>query len=73
MKLKPGVYHHYKNKDYRVLQTAKDHETLADLVVYEPLYDNPAAQCFVRPLKEFIDEIEIDGKKQPRYKFLKDK
>lgn len=72
MRLKPGVYRHYKNKNYRVIKTAKDHETLADLVVYEPLYDNPVAQYFVRPLKEFIEEVEVNGKKQPRYKFIND-
>jgi len=72
MDLKLGIYRHYKNKDYRVIQIAKDHETLEDMVVYETLYINPVSKYFVRPLKEFTEMIEINGVKQPRYKFIKE-
>jgi hypothetical protein len=41
--IQPGKYRHYKGKTYLVLGTAKHSETLEDLVVYVPLYDNELA------------------------------
>lgn len=63
-----GTYEHYKGKKYNVLGTAKHSETLEDLVVYECLYDNPQGKLWVRPLKMFTEEIEVNGQKLPRFK-----
>jgi hypothetical protein len=73
MQVKKGIYLHFKGKKYRVLGVGKHSETLEDLVVYQGLYDsdefgkNP---IWVRPLKMFVEEVEVDGKKQPRFKYL---
>lgn len=72
MKLKPGIYQHFKGGKYRVLGVAKHSETLEDLVVYEALYDNPRSKLWVRPLAMFLEEVERDGIKQPRFTYLKD-
>lgn len=70
MKIKPGIYKHYKGKKYNVLGVAKHSETLEDLVVYEALYDNELSKLWVRPLEMFIEEVEVDGKKVKRFDFI---
>lgn len=61
---KPGFYRHFKNhKLYRVLGVAVHTETLEDIVVYEPQYENDllgerGAQFFARPLSMFVEEVE---------------
>jgi hypothetical protein len=69
--LKPGIYQHYKGKQYRVLGTAKHSETLEEMVVYEPLYENPIAKLWVRPLEMFLEEVEVEGIRKKRFKLIK--
>ena len=68
--LKIGTYKHYKGNFYKVVGVAKHSETLEDLVVYECLYNNPRSKLWVRPLKMFIEEVKINGKKVPRFEFI---
>lgn len=69
----PGAkYKHYKGNFYRVLGVAKHSETLEELVVYEALYDNPQSKLWVRPKKMFLEEIEKDGKKIPRFALVEE-
>ena len=65
--LKLGKYKHYKGggKEYEVIGIARDSETLEDLVVYQALYGDKA--LWVRPLKMFLEKVEVDGKKVPRF------
>jgi hypothetical protein len=37
-KIKPGLYRHFKGKQYRVLFVAAHSETLEPMVVYQALY-----------------------------------
>jgi hypothetical protein len=68
--MKSGTYRHSKTgKLYRVLGVAKHSETLEDLVVYETLYRNPTSKLWVRPVKMFLEKVEVDGKKVPRFKY----
>jgi hypothetical protein len=60
-------YRHYKGKFYRVLGMVKHSETLEDLVYYETLYENSLGTLWVRPKDLFLGDVEIDGKKQPRF------
>lgn len=70
-KVRVGRYRHSKTgKEYRVIGVAKHSETLEDLVVYECTYDNPKNKLWVRPLSMFAEEVEIDGKKVPRFEFI---
>jgi len=70
-KLKLGKYKHFKTGNfYRVLGTAKHSENLEEFVVYECLYDNPKSKLWVRPLSMFLEEVEINGKKIPRFEFI---
>jgi len=70
MDLKLGVYEHYKGKKYRVIGVAKHSETLKDLVVYEALYKNELSKLWVRSLVMFLEEVEVDGKPIPRFKYI---
>ncbi len=69
-KIKLGIYEHFKGKRYRVLGVAKHSETLEDMVVYEALYKNDLSKLWARPISIFIEEVEQNGKKVPRFKFV---
>jgi len=66
--LKIGRYRHYKGNEYEVVDIAKHSETLEELVVYRALYGSH--DVWVRPLKMFIEEVEIGGKKVPRFEYI---
>lgn len=70
--MKLGKYQHYKGNFYLVIGVAKHSETLEEMVVYITLYDNPVGQIFVRPKEMFLDEVEVEGKKVPRFKYIGD-
>ena len=65
-----GEYEHFKGRRYRVLGVAKHSETLEDLVVYEALYENDASKFWARPFNMFLEEVEHNGQKVPRFKYL---
>lgn len=65
-----GRYRHYKGKEYEVIGIARHSETLEDLVVYRALYGN--FDLWVRPIKMFSDEVEVEGKKMPRFQYSGD-
>ena len=70
--IKTGKYLHYKGKKYRVIGVARHSETLEELVVYCQLYKGnfPKGTLWVRPKKMFLEKLELDGKKVPRFKYL---
>jgi hypothetical protein len=67
--LKLGIYEHYKKKRYQVLGVALHSETLEELVIYKALYGKGIV--WVRPINMFLEDIDIGGKKQPRFRFIK--
>jgi hypothetical protein len=68
--IKNALYRHYKNKMYRVLDVVRHSETLEELVLYEALYENPNGKLWVRPKAMFLEDVEKDGKKFPRFAFV---
>lgn len=67
--IRPGaLYEHYKGQRYKVMHVARHSETLEELIVYQALYGDHA--FWVRPLKMFLEEIEINGKLQPRFRAI---
>ncbi len=68
--IKPGIYKHYKGNNYKVIGMVKHSETLEELVLYQALYG--AEDLWVRPEKMFYEEVEIDGKKVPRFEWIKE-
>jgi len=71
--MKPGKYQHYKGKYYEVLGVARHSETFDELVVYRALFTSPEFgknALWVRPKKMFLEDVVVDGKKVPRFKFV---
>lgn len=65
---KLGKYRHYKGGEYEVIGVARHSETLEALVVYTPLYNDSG--LWVRPLAMFLEEVEWEGKRVPRFRPL---
>lgn len=68
MPIPPGVYEHFKGKHYTVLYVAKHSETLESYVVYRQLYGN--GEVWIRPLAMFLEDVEVDGKIVPRFRYI---
>lgn len=66
--LKIGEYEHYKGKRYRVIGVAKHSETLEEMVMYQKLYDDGG--FWVRPFKMFLENVEVEGKKVKRFRYV---
>lgn len=64
-----GIYEHHKGNHYEVIEVARHSETLEPLVVYRALYGERA--LWVRPFGMFLEEIDVDGKQIPRFRFIK--
>ena len=64
-----GIYRHFKGDYYLVEEIAKDCGTLEDVVIYRKLYED--GSCWVRPLKDFIGEVNKEKypKVEQKYKF----
>ena len=64
----PGRYRHYKGNDYRVLGVAQHTETGEYVVVYQALYG--VGGLWVRPHAMFCEQVDVDGRSQPRFAFI---
>ncbi|MCW5550215.1 MAG: DUF1653 domain-containing protein [Opitutaceae bacterium] len=62
---RPGLYRHYKGRDYRVLGLARHSETLEPVVVYQALYGEHG--LWVRPAGMFLETVAINGRTIPRF------
>lgn len=65
---RPGRYRHFKGGEYEVLGVARHSEGLEDMVVYRPLYSDTG--LWVRPVSMFLENVERDGKMQPRFTLM---
>ena len=75
MEVKPGKYKHYKNILVRVIGVGLHSETLEEMVIYEKLENFKGfkkGSLWVRPKKMFLEVVEVNGKKVPRFTFIKD-
>ncbi len=60
-----GRYRHYKGGEYEVIGVVRHSETEEPLVLYRPLYNDSG--WWVRPFAMFVEQVEIDGRMQPRF------
>lgn len=65
-----GVYRHFKGNIYFVRGVATHTETKERLVVYYDL--RKPDDIWVRPVSMFIEEVEHEGKRVPRFQKLQD-
>jgi hypothetical protein len=64
-----SIYEHYSGKRYRVISVGRHSEDLSLYVMYEALYDcGDFGQTWLRPLGMFLEDVEINGVKVPRFK-----
>jgi len=66
---RPGLYRHYKGNDYRVIGLARHSETREPLVVYQALYGERG--LWVRPAAMFVETVELDGRREPRFALVR--
>ncbi|MBI5002648.1 DUF1653 domain-containing protein [Candidatus Woesearchaeota archaeon] len=71
--IKKGKYLHFKGMMVEVLGVAFHSETMEEMVVYT--HDNPvrgkdANTLWVRPKKMFLENVFVDGKEVPRFRFV---
>jgi hypothetical protein len=70
--IKLGLYKHYKGKMYKVIGIGRHSETLEEYVIYQALYENEYGKnsIWMRPKSMFVEEIEVEGKKMPRFTYI---
>jgi hypothetical protein len=71
--IKPGKYLHFKGNYYEVIGVGRNSETLEEFVVYKALYDSEKFgnnALWVRPKKMFTENVTVDGKEVPRFKYV---
>jgi hypothetical protein len=61
-----GFYRHFKGGEYEVIGVGHHSETGEQLVIYYG-----GALLWVRPYDNFIEEVDVDGKKVPRFTWLR--
>lgn len=66
--IKPGLYRHFKGKEYEVLGVARHSETEEELVVYRALYGDFG--LWVRPVSMWNETVERDGKTFRRFTYI---
>lgn len=57
---------HYKGDKYKVVGVAL-HSDETWVVVYEPMYEGAAAPFFTRPLREWAEMLDWQGKQVERF------
>jgi hypothetical protein len=70
MKVKKGIYRHFKGHTYRVVGLAKHSETLEELIVYINVEDEN--DIWLRPEAMFLETVTRDGKTFPRFELIEE-
>lgn len=67
-----GIYRHFKGNQYQVIDIVRHSETTEEMVLYKPLYKSKdfPNQMWVRPIGMFLETVERDGKKFPRFELV---
>ena len=60
-----GRYRHYKGGLYDVVDTVRHSESLEPMTLYRALYGEKG--LWVRPAAMFMEDVEVAGKRQPRF------
>ncbi len=66
--MKTGIYEHYKGNRYEVIDTLRHSETEELMVLYRALYGDEG--LWARPYTMFFQEVEVNGKLIPRFKYV---
>lgn len=66
--LRIGTYEHFKGNKYKVMGVVRHSETQEEMVLYQALYGDHG--LWVRPLPMFLEDVEKDGVRVPRFRCL---
>ena len=66
--IRKGKYRHFKGNEYKVIDIAKNSETLEDMVVYKALYGD--CGIWVRPIAMWNEIVEVNGEQVKRFTYL---
>lgn len=70
-RFRPGVYEHYKGRQYLALCLAREDETDEVVVVYTRLYARAGLPTSTRRLRIWNEEVELDdGQRVPRFAYI---
>lgn len=69
--IQKGKYRHFKGNLYEVIDIARNSENLEEVVIYKALYGD--CGMWVRPLKMFVEEVEVNGNLQKRFQYIEEK
>lgn len=67
-RLRKGIYRHFKGQYYQVIDVAQHCDTEEYLVVYRALYGEQG--LWIRPLANFTEYVEREGKLTPRFQWM---
>ncbi len=67
--LKKGIYRHYKGNEYRMIEEGQLEHDKEDMVIYGAI---DGGNLWIRPKAEFLEEVEVDSIKKPRFEFLRE-
>ena len=67
-KIKPGIYRHFRGREYYAYGTAEHSETGETMVIYKALYGD--GKVDVRTLDMFTERVERKGYCGPRFMLL---
>lgn len=73
LELPLGKYQHYKGGEYELIGVGHHTETLEEMVIYRALYNSSEfgdQAIWVRPKTMFLEQVEWQGQKTPRFKYL---
>lgn len=68
-RFRPGVYEHYKGRQYLALCLAREDETDEVVVVYTRLYPRDGLPTSTRRLHVWNEEVEHEGRLVPRFAY----
>ena len=69
-RFRPGVYEHYKGRQYLALCLAREDETDEVVVVYTRLYARDGLPTSTRRLRIWNEEVEHEGRRVPRFSYV---
>lgn len=67
-RVKPGIYQHYKGRQYEVIGEALHSETVEPMVVYRALYGSYG--LWVRPKAMFLETVLVESRETPRFAYV---
>ncbi|KKR62694.1 MAG: hypothetical protein UV43_C0046G0003 [Parcubacteria group bacterium GW2011_GWF2_42_7] len=71
LEIKLGKYKHFKGHLCKVIGVARHSEDPEkEFVVYEHAYEDGKMQLWIRPKEMFLENVEVNGQKVPRFKYL---